>query len=790
MLSDREFSSYCGDLGLPASTVRLIKSIRQSDPARSVGDHALHNMRCRMASMKMGHTVTVESRTCELPFAIRKELNHHVLEFWAQPSTFSIERRINGRRHVSPYTPDFLVLAKKSFGLFECKPCHKLVELCINKPSDWSNTGDVFRFAPADSTFAKLDVPFHVWSAPNRAGILNANLETLLALRYCVLAPNSEKLLEKVRRLLKNGSMAISEICRSISGVDESLLIHWIATADLFACTQAQLLWHGLTTHVFSRGEEAREREALLISNGNFDGSPSKPITTSRVLAASPVDLARGLERLKLLQPVLDGLRPATRHERRTLPAVRAAMAIGENPLEALITNTASRGNRNVRLPDQVFVVKSVIGKVLDDGQKLSPTAVLAKVNPLLDQKGLDRVGYETVRAHCKSERKEHIAMVLGGKRAYHKERPRTDPYDATMRCEIPGLIAHIDSSQWDQRLWERMPFSKDWPCPWWYVAYDEASEKAIGVSIALGKADRFGLSLLMRDIGETIGFLPHFVVKDRGSENGSAWSQMFDAELGVNALDRSAGNPRSGSTVENGIGIATKQFAQKLLGSTELDKAGRKVDGNKKSKAFACYSLALANEGLRSYLSDHYDTTPHGTRDGSPNDIWARGRITHPHIGRPLPDRNSWDILTAVPIRERVRVDINKGVRTYYRAYTSSEFIAQLRKQQPDDLRLSAAVPTIIYAKFGSLWVPAYSQDHLSQSTLPLGHQSAELFVRRLLASVNKSARQKANERLDVRVDQLNHTAKLKKQSAETKSELEIVAIEDYFSTINWDYS
>jgi hypothetical protein len=405
------------------------------------------------------------------------------------------------------------------------------------------------------------------------------------------------------------------------------------------------------------------------------------------------------------------------------------------------------------------------------------------------NQNGLERATDTTIRKWMKEVPVEEIARQEGGNRAYHRSRPPSDPRDNSLRGLIPGMYAHIDASQWDTRLWESLRWTDGLPCPWWLVAIDECGGRPIGLTIGLGKEDRFAVSLLMRDIGHTLGFMPHFTVSDRGAAYQSTWFQEFEGTMTMNGFDRSAGNPRSGSPVENPIGIFMKQLAHRLAGSTELDRAGRQVAGNKKSHAQACHTLATVNAEMRAFAKDEFCSVRHGQAVQTPMEIWLEARARFPNVGIPLPDPETWEVLLAIPIKEKVTVDLNKGIRTYYRTYRSSQLTTALRSAKPDDIRLSAIEPTVVFARFGRKWVRAFSQDHLVQSSLPIDHQSVELLLRRLFAQANVSARQKSAMRLDTRADELNFSAKAAK-AAETSQPIAATPVgttDDLFDTINW---
>jgi len=115
MMTPTTFEQWCGQLGLPSTTGKLLTGIRGSPPVRRVTSRA-KNVSGVYPGAKMNMTIQFESQVEQRAILVI-EYDPEVLEFYDQPTTFQIHYQ-SGKKMVGPYyTPDFLVLRRTEAAL-------------------------------------------------------------------------------------------------------------------------------------------------------------------------------------------------------------------------------------------------------------------------------------------------------------------------------------------------------------------------------------------------------------------------------------------------------------------------------------------------------------------------------------------------------------------------------------------------------------------------------------------------------------------------------------------------
>ena len=395
---------------------------------------------------------------------------------------------------------------------------------------------------------------------------------------------------------------------------------------------------------------------------------------------------------------------------------------------------------------------------------RATPTLILAKMDQIVKAKNLNLkpMSLESTRLMLKKVDQAKIALAFAGIRAFQSERAANDPRYSTLRTVVPGLIVHIDSTQWDEKLWKKSPLSEVLPCPWVYAAWCEGSERCVGATLGFGKSDTFALAALIRDMVRRIGFLPNFIIVDRGSEYTAEFFQKLSAAAGVHVLYRPAGSGRSGSLVETRFKLLNEQVAHRLSGSTLLDKAGRRADGKKKGRHTARIGYGLVLDALRWYLFDHFNINTHGAAPACPDDLWVEGRQLYPMVGKAPPkNAEDWAIATSVPVSKNINIDRLKGIRTNYRTYTSVELMEEIRQNHSAEaFSIDPENPSVMYVKFRGNFVKAWARNHLAIASLPADAQLADQFLQRSQANENRKERRFTNAKLDERIDKIEAAA------------------------------
>jgi hypothetical protein len=177
-----------------------------------------------------------------------------------------------------------------------------------------------------------------------------------------------------------------------------------------------------------------------------------------------------------------------TRNDYRYLRRLSGPEASPGHPLAACLPDYRSRGNRVPRLtPDQVRIAKDVIQSHWILGRCKDQSQLLGHVDAACSEESIPKISKSALRNMCLKIAPEQVAYGRFGIRGYHAARPPVLAEHATVRCEIPGLISHIDSTQFDVRSWSIFKLSMFCEPPWFYVFYDEATDKALGRGLVLG---------------------------------------------------------------------------------------------------------------------------------------------------------------------------------------------------------------------------------------------------------------------------------------------------------------
>src|SRR6185312_9433520 len=280
--------------------------------------------------------------------------------------------------------------------------------------------------------------------------------------------------------------------------------------------------------------------------------------------------------------------------------------------LEACLTRYANAGRRVGQLTeDQESEIRAAIARYRSDA--LIRTKVQAHDNLVIacNQKGIRPPSRPTFNARLRQSSELKRAYTVGGYRAYHAAECVSDPGDRTLRCSVPGLMVHIDSTKFDLRCSPDFLAALGFDCPTLYVAMDSATGMPLGYAVLFGPACRNALAVLIRDIFHRQGFLPRYWIADGGSEYIGPWFAAACSFLGATRIQPSPGTPRRNSLAENALGRINSELAHRFLGSTAPDQKGRSVTSRQKSYATACLAYSTIMEHLEKYLFDDVPETP-----------------------------------------------------------------------------------------------------------------------------------------------------------------------------------
>ncbi|WP_083868210.1 TnsA endonuclease N-terminal domain-containing protein [Dyella ginsengisoli] len=755
MLSSTEFAAYCGQARLCKAAVEYISAVRAGPPSRRVGDTARHNVCARIPSSGIGLTVQAESRTCEAAFVYESELSPEVLEIWDQPIPLQIRRNRGAKgTHVASYTPDFLVLRKAGPALVECKPYAALQKNIANKPDEWSYSGGVPRYLPAHTAAERLGLPHELYVADDTASRHLANLEFLHALQLNPAVNCPDEMVQRILARL-HGAPTILELCSAKRGPAPSIVYQLLAESKIFGALRAQLLTQQDVFRLFANRSEAYEFQAQLLQA--YRATPEKGGETAlaALLSATPRELAHANETYAGIQEVLAGVRKPTRNEYRYLQRISNTSLEAAHPLAACLPRFSDRGNRVPRLTtDQERIVESVIKTHWTSGICKDRSQLLGHVDSACTRHGVQKISKSTLRTRCSKVAPEQVALGRLGVRGYHSTRPPVSAEHATLRCEIPGLIGHVDSTQFDGRVWSECELAKFCEPPWLYVFYDEATSRALGAWIGFGKSDRFGLFLAFRDLVRRQGRLPPYMLQDRGSEYGSVLWEQLQARFNITKYSRPSSAPRFGGLAESALKQINFRIANRLAGATWADQRSRQASGAKKSRATARLELAVIIGEFRNFEFEEFNKTTHGDADGCPDDLWHRGELEYGQVGQLVNIDLPFLIATSVAVD--VRLGRQKGLRCGYREYWTEELNQIRRPYKLEEARLDPDLPSTLYVKCKGNWLICHSRDH--NALLPLSNEGRffENYRVRSNSRTSRTEGRHSHERIARRIEQI----------------------------------
>jgi hypothetical protein len=366
----------------------------------------------------------------------------------------------------------------------------------------------------------------------------------------------------------------------------------------------------------------------------------------------------------------------------------------------------------------------------------------------------IPKISKSTLRARCAKVAPEQVAYGRLGIRGYHSIRPPVSAEHATLRCEIPGLIGHIDSTQFDVRAWSSFELARFCGPPWLYVFYDEATIRALGAWLGFGKSDRFALSLAFRDLAKRQGRVPAHIFQDRGAEYGSTFWEQLLARCNSTKYSRPAGAPRFDGLEESALKQINFRIANRLAGATWADQRSRSASGTKKSRATARLELEVIIGEFRNFEFEEFNRVAHGIADGCPDDLWHRGELEYGQVGHPVTLDLPFLIATSIPVN--VELGKHKGLRCGYREYWSDELDEIRRPYRFEEARLDPDPPSTLYVKWKGKWFVTHSRDH--NAILPLSVEG-RFFENYRVRSNSRTSRDEgrgSHERIAKRIEQL----------------------------------
>lgn len=762
MFCDSERYAYYESLRLTQQQIAMVERARSESPGRNVGKGALKNSIVAFHSHVNGERRDLESTTVECIHALELELSPNVHEYYAQVPIYGVERWIGEKHYVSPATLDTMVYTANGIKFVECKDLGTARKAQAKHPYDWKEVDGCLQHVAYESWARKHGFAFELWISPAMPGISLANSMLLYDFKREPLLDVEQRLGERLKRRLEQTPLTIAEAIDAVDGINVRVVSMLLAAKQIYGTLKSCLLNNLANFLLCADAARAAEIDSQLLSQ--LEAGFEQPSITDPVLRASRTDYLGGKKREARVQRMLAGETPITKRYKSLVRIVEKSMREGTSTLAPCLTHYANSGPRGPKLdPDQLKVLEDTFKDYWDTGITKIKYDLHNRVETMCEQRGTGSISETTMLRYLKLRSQSPHLLNTGGRKLLHAHEDPTDPSKATIPALASGLFMHVDATKFDHRsspispeIIKALPFS----CPTLYVAVDSCNNEPLGRALVFGPQCRDALAILIRDILARRFRLPRYLLADGGCEYIGPWFAAFCKATGMSRFKPPAGDPAKNSPAENALGRVNCLLSQRLLGSTEPDKTGRRVDNRYKSYNTACLLFKDIVREVDEVLFSDLATTPTGNNIGSPKEkADVLGEAFGPR-GIALTYDDNFRILTSPIIRTDISASGTAGYKHEERMYRSPRLSELLRVGFAEEKRRDCVDPTLMYFKFGPEWVKAHSRDAIELR----GCGELDLLFRSMTArdirSTNRCIRkEKSKARMD-RIDRANAAA------------------------------
>jgi putative transposase len=760
MFTEAQRSVYYQALGFTPVVIRELEEMRLTSPSRQVSQRGLKNVLVDMASGCNQGRRRLESMSCEFIFALELDTFDSCHEYYTQVSPKNVIRE--GK--ISNAHVDFLVFRKDSIGLVECKPQSSLEDLKTRRPDEWQCLDGIWRRPVLEEWARDRGLTYSIWSPPDPHGIYGANLLAIYGAKTADRTFADAACVARLRRVLQERSISLQTALDEIRGLTGFHVLCALAEKKVYGLLKAVSLDRADQFILYANAEQAEECDARLLDALRQDGK--QPAPTSELITATPVDYGKAKLRLARVDRMSNGEEPVTRRYARLARQVSEARRLGGNPLAVCLTRYANSGRRIGQLTgDQEAHLAGAITRYRSDSSITTKVQGHDCLVKRCESEGLRSPSRTTFQKRLCQYSLQQRAHAVGGYRAFHAVEEAINPMDRTIRCPVPGLMVHVDSTKFDIRCSPNKKSSLKSDCPTLYVAIDSATGMPLGCAVLFGPSRRLALAVLIRDIFHRQGFLPRYWMADGGAEYVGPWFEGFCDYAGATRLQPPPGAPRKNSLAENALGRINSEVAHRFLGSTAPDKAGRSVTAKQKSYATACHDYATIVGELERYLFEDVPETPLPASRTSPAEEWEQNTSVLGHAGVVHVDNmDNFLIATSVPLDRCLKVDPVRGIRYMQRKYTSTSLLDLCRTENPIEMRIDCVDPHRMYVKFRTKWVLAQTPQSLKRGTMSVVEKLFEAAVDLIRRSGVARTRDAIRQERALRIEKANQEAKATK--------------------------
>jgi transposase InsO family protein len=739
MLSDISLAQYCSLAhSLSQSAKDYINVTRSSPAARMVGRPSGKNICSWIHSIKMGRTVSLESRSPERGFFTLCEYDDRVLEYWDQPDPVNITRtNKNGRQTKGTYNPDALVLTKDGPKVVEVKNSDFVEAKLAEGHADWvRHESGKISYLPAEESFSEIGIPHEVFVCEPSMRYKVANIQLLLQSRE--FADIEAEAAAKIKWSFSDQFFFSLTELKEKAGLASCLpIIQLIDHGKLFADLDKTLL-SSPDGSVVTLTEKLLPH-ALAMAQAGQIASCEESEAFSTLEFPSQKAAEDALKRLRVVQSGGKG-----RSARRYRKMIAEGRERGLSDFQSLIDRRAFSGNRHSKLPFAVrhFMSEFLQKEYLSKGENRSVYScymayrVAAKEN----HPGLDPSSRITFSGAISKIPHAKVARAHKGRRSGNSAEEPTNPLKRNLKPQAPWQVASIDHGLSDIWLVVADANGNQYVArPWITILIDIYSGKVLGMAISFSSPSRKANAKAVRDCVRRHGRLPSEIISDRGSDFTSVYFESLLAHYAITYSLRPAGHSRFGSEVEGFFGEFKRQWLCRLPGYISNAEEIRSIDGDFRPDKCAVLRPREFVRHLKEFLSWR-DMRCRGVSSFSPEHLFTNPPLGDHLFGQVVTFNDEFVLATAVESK-KYKIDFQRGLHIGGMWFWNENLSGLQGVSKSVDVRIDPENPHLVFALVRNEWVPCYSGRINSYSALDPVSQ----IVEGLLITESKSSRQQA---------------------------------------------
>ena len=691
------------------ATRYVVTTAQQEGPSRRVGQNATQNVIVEYQSLKMGHTLHLESKSNEMATALAMDLSPDVVAFFSQPQGVEVTRHLkSGHTRHGIYTPDVLVLnLLTSPSVIEIKGALELEELAAKKPEDWKKAGDGFVYEPAAEAFKAIGLNYKVLSVDQIDWLKGSNLRVLLQLRRNPQVERSEDRSRIVSLLNQHGALSIREIKMQLQLCDATQIFELILLGAIhtdlarWPLVEEDVAIVGTSGEIVTAVADARtktESLARILTAG-------EPVRVSSLPPAKQLEL--GMENLKRLRAG-----EKSRSARRWRTNIKADGGISTE-LVCVTPKTFQSGNRTDKLHPTVseFLANFLSGSIKDcpfDTRIASYDvyrALALEAHP--DFRPVTKKTFRK-RRHRQTSHTD-LARLEGGNRAANAVAPPTDVEKRDVKPARPFELAVCDHYLADLFVIVLLANGLRYALrPWITVLRDVRTKMVLALWISFRSPSRRAVAMVLRRCVSRWNRLPEAILVDRGSDFESVYLSALAAGHSMHILRRPVGHARYGSEAERWFGEVKNLFLSHLVGYTGGIADLRAISANRHPQKIAVLPALKFFEEGQEYVSWSNNRLV-DTEIESSQAAFDRLLIQCPYSGNPVTMSQRFLIETAVESRDYT-LDREQGIHLRGQHFWTPELRNLSRSDGRPEVREDPEDPYRIYIRTREDWVTARS--------------------------------------------------------------------------------